>query len=143
MSATANDDAVNQVLDQTGVPRVNNSTEGIFVEFNAGTDPNLIAEARLDADLGVRGLWYHLAQIQNGEISYEGSIVNKINSLMDLYGSYYNKVSANADRLSKPSLYPNPTEIAWIKSELAKVKADPSYMPNFFGADVNPNVLFK
>ena len=82
-------------------------------------------------------------QIQNGEISYEGSIVNKINSLMDLYGSYYNKVSANADRLSKPSLYPNPTEIAWIKSELAKVKADPSYMPNFFGADVNPNVLFK
>jgi hypothetical protein len=143
LSATANDDAVNQVLDQTGVPRVNNSTEGIFVEFNAGTDPNLIAEARLDADLGVRGLWYHLAQIQNGEISYEGSIVNKINSLMDLYGSYYNKVSANADRLSKPSLYPNPTEIAWIKSELAKVKADPSYMPNFFGADVNPNVLFK
>ena len=27
--------------------------------------------------------------------------------------------------------------------ELAKLKSDPSYTPNFFGADVNPNVLFK
>jgi hypothetical protein len=143
MSATENDEAVNQTLRQAGVPEISNSSEGIFVEYNDATDPNLIAESRLDADLSVRGLWYHLAQIQNGELSYSGQTVGKVEALLDLYAGFYIKVSKNASRLGKPTLYPNPIEVDWIKMELAKLKSDPSYTPNFFGADVNPNVLFK
>lgn len=143
MSATANDEAVNQTLNQVGVPPVNNASEGIFTQYNQGTDPNLIAEARLDADLSARGLWYHLAQIQNGELSYEGSTETKVNDLLALYAKFYVRVSANASKIGSPTLYPNPIEVDWIKIELAKLKANPSYSPNFFGADVNPNVLFK
>jgi hypothetical protein len=143
LSATANDQAINQTLRQVGVPESNNSSEGIFTEFNDGTDPNLIAEARLDSDLSVKGLWYHLALIQNNELSYEGDVVSKVNQLVSLYSDFYIKVAKNASRLGKPTLYPNPVEVDHIKSELSRLKSDPSYRPNFFGTNVDPNVLFK
>jgi hypothetical protein len=143
MSATANDEMVNQTLNQVGVPETNNSSEGIFTEYNNSTDPNLIAEARLDADISAQGLWYYLAQIQNGELSYDGEVEGKISKLLTLYAGFYARVAKNASQLGSPSLYPNPVEVQYINRELSKLKNDPSYRPNFFGADVNPNVLFK
>jgi hypothetical protein len=141
LGATRNDAELNTTLSQVGVPQVTNSSEGIFSAFNDATPMEDITIARIDGDLSERGLWYHLASIQRGELTYEGSTADKVDALLELYGKLYGKVAKNASRLGKPTMYPTPIEVQTIKGELDKIKKDPSYRPNFFGADVSASAI--
>ena len=71
------------------------------------------------------------------------SVKSKIKSALKDYENNYKRTAGNKATTGSISFYPSPGESQLIKSELAKLDADPSYSPNFFGSSVTVSDLFK
>ena len=132
---------VDSTLKQLGYASPISST-GMLTSLSSDATLLEVAEERIREDMPYGGLWYMLGAIMTNDLPYN-SIKSKIKSAIKDYETKYRKTAGNKAMTGEISFYPSPTELSIIKSELAKLEADPSYQPHFFGGSVNAEDLIK
>ena len=137
----ANQEAVDATLKQMGIDSPI-SDAGMMTELPADATIQEVISERVGTDWQHGGLWYMLAAVMTQDMEYE-SIKSKLKSALKEYENNYKRTAGNKATTGSISFYPSPGESQLIKSELAKLDADPSYSPNFFGSSVTVSDLFK
>jgi len=137
----ANQEAVDATLKQMGIaPPI--SDAGMMSDLPADATIQEVVSERVGTDWQYGGLWYMLAAVMTNDMEYK-SVKSKIKSALKDYENNYKRTAGNIATTGSISFYPSPGESQLIKSELAKLDADPSYSPNFFGSSVTASDLLK
>ena len=137
----SNQEAVDATLKQMGIaPPI--SDAGMMSDLPADATIQEVVSERVGTDWQYGGLWYMLAAVMTNDMEYE-SVKSKIKSALKDYENNYKRTAGNKATTGSISFYPSPGEAQLIKSELAKLDADPAYSPNFFGSSVSASDLLK
>ena len=140
-AAIENQEAVDNTLAQLGYATPISST-GMLVSLPADATLLEVAEERIREDMPQGGLWYMLGAVMTNDVPYS-ELKSKIKSALNDYENKYKRTAGNKALTGEISFYPSPSEINFIKSELADLEADPSYKPQFFGGGVTAEDLIK
>lgn len=136
-----NQEAVDQTLSQFGIESPISDSGMLAGIPSDATAVDVIAE-RISIDSAYGGLWYMLAAVMTGDTQYN-SIKSKLKSALSDYETNYKRTVGNTKVTGLISFYPSPDEAFRIKSELAKIDADSSYEPLFFGPSITSSDLTK
>jgi hypothetical protein len=139
--AIINQEMVDETLSQNGIQSGVSSTGTITALPSDATQLEVAAE-RISIDSATGGLWYLLGSVMTGDRQYS-SVEYQIKATLAEYEKRGERVSDNVKNTGEIGFYPTSREVAWIKSELAELDADPTYKPRFFGARVTGVDLLK